>query len=148
MLNKAQLIGNLRNDPEVRYLEDGTCVANVSIATTEKWKDKRGEKQSKTEWHRVSFFGKLAEIVAEYCQKGMTIYVEGRIETRKWTDKEGIERYTTGIKGDDMKMLSFPKQDDGDKTSRSQPSSSNNHGTTRGEPNRNDDPFPEDDIPF
>lgn len=105
-LNKWIGIGNLGADPEVRYLSDGSAVANVSIATTETWKDKTtGEKQEKTEWVRIIFFRKLAEIVGEYLKKGMQIYVEGKLQTRKWTDKEGIERYSTEIIASDMKML-------------------------------------------
>ena len=88
-VNKVILIGNLGRDPEVRYMPSGDAVANISIATTETWKDKNGEKQEKTEWHRVAMFGKTAEIAGEYLKKGSQVYIEGRLETRKWTDKEG-----------------------------------------------------------
>ncbi len=104
-VNKVILIGNLGKDPEVRYLPSGDAVANISIATTETWKDKGGEKQEKTEWHRVSMFSKLAEIAGEYLKKGSQVYIEGRLETRKWTDKEGHERYSTEIRADRMQML-------------------------------------------
>jgi single-strand DNA-binding protein len=104
-VNKVILVGNLGRDPEVRYLPDGGAVANVSVATTEAWKDKAGERQEQTEWHRVAFFGKLAEIAGEYLKKGSQIYVEGRIRTRKWQDKEGQDRYTTEIVADRMQML-------------------------------------------
>jgi len=104
-VNKVILIGNLGRDPEVRYLPSGDAVATLSVATTEKWKDKNGEQQEQTEWHRVSFFGRQAEICGEYLRKGSQIYVEGRLQTRKWTDKEGKERYTTEIRGDRMQML-------------------------------------------
>jgi single-strand DNA-binding protein len=104
-VNKVILIGNLGRDPEVRYMPDGQAIANVSVATTDTWKDKAGEKQERTEWHRVAFFGKLAEIVGEYLKKGNPIYVEGRLQTRKWQDKEGQERYTTEIVADRMQML-------------------------------------------
>ena len=104
-VNKVILIGNLGRDPEVRYSADGSAIANISLATTDTWKDKSGEKQEKTEWHRVAFFGKLAEIAGEYLKKGSQIYVEGRLQTRKWTDKEGQERYTTEIVADRMQML-------------------------------------------
>ena len=104
-VNKVILIGNLGRDPEVRYLPSGDAVANISIATTETWKDKGGEKQEKTEWHRVSMFSKLAEIAGEYLKKGSQVYIEGRLETRKWTDKEGHERSTTEIRADRMQML-------------------------------------------
>jgi single-strand DNA-binding protein len=104
-VNKVILIGNLGRDPEVRYLPSGDAVANISIATTETWKDKGGEKQEKTEWHRVAMFGKTAEIAGEYLKKGSQVYIEGRLETRKWTDKEGHERSTTEIRADRMQML-------------------------------------------
>lgn len=105
-VNKAILIGNLGKDPEIRYMPNGDQVAQISIATTEKWKDKNGEKHEKTEWHRVTFYRKLAEIAGEYLRKGQSVFIEGRLETRKWTDKDGIERYTTEIIASDMKMLS------------------------------------------
>lgn len=104
-VNKVILVGNLARDPETRYLPDGSAVANITLATTESWKNKAGEKQEKTEWHRVSFFGKLAEIAGEYLKKGSSVYVEGRIETKKWTNKEGHDQYTTGIIADRMQML-------------------------------------------
>jgi single-strand DNA-binding protein len=104
-VNKVILIGNLGRDPEVRYLPSGDAVANLNIATTEKWKDKGGEQQEQTEWHRVAFFGRQAEICGEYLRKGSQVYIEGRLQTRKWTDKDGNERYTTEIRGDRMQML-------------------------------------------
>jgi single-strand DNA-binding protein len=104
-VNKVILIGNLGRDPEVRYLPSGDAVATLNLATTEKWKDKSGEAQEQTEWHRISFFGRQAEICGEYLRKGSSIYVEGRLQTRKWTDKEGVERYSTEIRGDRMQML-------------------------------------------
>jgi single-strand DNA-binding protein len=105
-VNKAILIGHLGKDPEVRYMPSGEAVANVTLATSETWKDKNGVKQEKTEWHNIVFFKRLAEIVGEYLKKGSLIYVEGRITTEKWTDKEGKERYTTKIVANEMKMLS------------------------------------------
>src|SRR5437764_13100212 len=104
-VNKVILVGNLGRDPETRYLPDGGAVANISIATTDTWKDKGGEKQERTEWHRVAFFGKLAEIAGEYLKKGSQVYVEGSLRTRKWQDKEGQDRYSTEIRGDVMQML-------------------------------------------
>jgi single-strand DNA-binding protein len=104
-VNKVILVGNLGRDPEVRYMPDGAAIANISVATTDAWKDKNGEKQERTEWHRVAFFGKLAEIVGEYLKKGSQVYVEGRLQTRKWQDKEGQDRYTTEIVADRMQML-------------------------------------------
>ena len=105
-LNKVMLIGNLGADPEVRYLPSGDAVTNIRIATTETWKDKgSGEKKEETEWHRIAFFGKLAEIAGEYLKKGSPVYVEGRIKTRKWQDKDGQDRYSTEIVADRMQML-------------------------------------------
>lgn len=106
MLNKAQIIGRVGRDPEIRYLPSGDAVASVSVATTESWKDKQtGEKKEKTEWHRVSAFGRLAEIIGEYAVKGTLIYIEGRLETREW-EKEGQKHYSTEIKADQMRLLS------------------------------------------
>jgi len=105
-VNKVILIGNLGKDPEVRYAPSGQAIANINIATSESWKDKTtGEKQEKTEWHRVVFFSRLAEIVGEYLKKGSQVYVEGRLQTRKWQDKEGNDRYTTEIVANEMQML-------------------------------------------
>jgi len=104
-VNKAILIGHLGKDPEVRYMPSGEAVANVTLATSETWKDKSGVKQERTEWHNIVFFKRLAEIVGEYLKKGSLIYVEGRITTEKWTDKEGKDRYTTKIVANEMKML-------------------------------------------
>jgi single-strand DNA-binding protein len=104
-VNKVILVGNLGRDPEVRYMPDGGAVTNISVATTDVWKDKAGEKQERTEWHRVVFFSKLAEIAGEYLKKGSQVYIEGRLQTRKWQDKEGQDRYTTEIVADRMQML-------------------------------------------
>jgi len=105
MINKAILIGRLGKDPEVRYTPDGTMVTNFNLATDEQWKDKNGEKVQKTEWHRIVTFGKLAEICGNYLVKGKQVYIEGRIQTRGWEDKDGVKRYTTEIIASDMKML-------------------------------------------
>ena len=104
-VNKVILIGNLGADPETRYLPSGDAVTNIRLATTDTWKDKSGEKQEHTEWHRVAFFGKLAEIAGEYLKKGSPCYIEGRIRTRKWQDKEGQDRYSTEIVADRMQLL-------------------------------------------
>lgn len=104
-VNKAIIIGNLGRDPETRYMPDGGAVTNITVATTEKWKDKSGEAKEQTEWHRIVFFGKLAEIASEYLKKGSAVYVEGRIETKKYTDKDGAEKYATQIVGSTMQML-------------------------------------------
>jgi single-strand DNA-binding protein len=105
-VNKVILVGNLGADPETRYTAGGSAVTNVRLATTDAWKDKQsGEQQERTEWHRVVFWGRLAEIAAEYLRKGSQIYVEGRIQTRKWQDKDGQDRWSTEIVGNEMQML-------------------------------------------
>lgn len=137
MLNKATIIGNLGADPEVRYTPSGKQTSTFSVATTEKWKGKDGQVQESTEWHRVVTWSRLAEICAEYLTKGSRVYIEGRIQTRKWTDSNGVDRYTTEIIAREMKMLS----------------SNNGGGSTSG---GNDNPHEEppapdmsgDDVPF
>ena len=105
-INKVILVGNLGRDPEVRYTPDNNAIANVSIATTDRYKDKAtGEQKEITEWHRVVFFNRLAEIAGEYLKKGSQVYIEGRLRTRKWTDQSGVEKYTTEIIADQMQML-------------------------------------------
>jgi len=104
-VNKVILVGNLGRDPEVRYTRDGKAVANLSVATTDSWKDAQGERQERTEWHRVVAWDKLAEIAKEYLSKGKQIYVEGRLQTRSWEDKDGNKRYTTEVRMDQMVML-------------------------------------------
>ena len=105
-VNKVVLIGNLGQDPEVRYMPNGNAVANVTLATSESWKDKNtGEKQERTEWHRVVFFRRQAEVIGEYLKKGSKIYVEGKLQTRKWQDQNGNDRYTTEIVAQDFQML-------------------------------------------
>ena len=105
-VNKAIIVGNIGQDPEIRHFNDGTAVCNISVATTDTWKDKTtGEKKEATEWHRVTFTGKLAEIAGQYLKKGRSVYIEGSLRTRKWTDNQGVERYTTEIRADQMQML-------------------------------------------
>jgi single-strand DNA-binding protein len=105
-VNKVILIGNLGRDPEVRYSPNGGAIANITLATSESWKDKNtGEQVDKTEWHRVVFFRRLAEIVGEYLKKGSKVYIEGKLQTRKWQDKEGNDRYTTEVVANEMQML-------------------------------------------
>ena len=105
-LNKVMIIGNLGNDPDIRYMPSGAAVANISVATSETWKDKgTGEKKEETEWHRVAMFNRLAEIAGEYLRKGSKVYIEGSLKTRKWQDKDGNDRYTTEIKAFSMQML-------------------------------------------
>ncbi len=105
-INKVILVGNLGNDPEVRYTPSGAAITTISVATSEQWTDKQsGQKQERTEWHRVKFFGRLAEIAAEYLRKGRQVYIEGSLRTDKYTDKQGVERYTTDIIANEMQML-------------------------------------------
>src|SRR5512134_2591023 len=122
-VNKVIIVGNLGRDPETRYLPSGEAVTNISVATTDTWKDKAsGEKKEETEWHRVSAFGRLAEIMGEYLKKGSQVYIEGSLRTRKWQDKEGKDPYTTEIRADTMQML-------GSRAGAGEP-----RGETRGEP--------------
>ena len=105
-VNKVIIVGNLGRDPETRYMPSGDAMTNIAVATTDKWKDKAtGEQKEATEWHRVAFFGKLAEIAGQYLKKGSQVYIEGKLRTRKWTDKDGIEKYSTEIIADTMQML-------------------------------------------
>ena len=140
-VNKVIVVGRLGSDPDTRYMPSGSAVTNVSVATSESWKDKEtGEKVEKTEWHRVVFFNRLAEIASEYLKKGSQIYVEGRLQTRKWEDKEGNEKWTTEIVANQMQMLG----------ERMSSGSSNNDRAPAQNTNKNDfanDDF-DDDIPF
>ncbi|CAG7856324.1 Single-stranded DNA-binding protein [biofilm metagenome] len=162
MLNKVTLIGNLGADPEVRFMPSGGSVANISLATTRRWKDKQtGERREATEWHRVVFFNRLAEIAGEYLKKGSQIYVEGRLQTRKWQGQDGQDRYTTEILGEEMHMLGSRSGGTGQfsqdhspamhpaENSRGQqyPSSPNNTGTAAAPPLPDYEDF-DDDIPF
>ncbi len=124
-VNKVILLGNLGRDPEVRYAPSGAAVCNVSIATTRQWKDKSGERKEETEWHRVVFYDRLAEIAGEYLKKGRPVYVEGRLKYGKYTDKEGVERYTTDIIATEMQLLGSRDggDDEGSSYSRSRESS-------------------------
>ena len=112
-VNKVILLGNLGRDPETRYTTGGDAVCNLSIATSEQWKDKNGEKQERTEWHRVVLFGRQAEIAGEYLKKGRSVYIEGRLQTRKYTDKDGVEKYSTEIVADRMQLLGSGRDSSG-----------------------------------
>jgi len=144
-INKVILVGNLGNDPDVRYTASGAAVSNISVATTASWKDKEsGEQQEKTEWHRVVFFGRLAEIVAEYLKKGSQVYIEGRLQTQKWQDKEGHDRYTTEIVANEMQMLgSRSEAGSYDKPASSEPTTPESAPSSKP-----DESFADDDIPF
>ena len=154
-VNKVILVGNLGADPEVRYMSNGEAVANVRLATTESWKDKNsGEKREVTEWHRVVFYRKLAEIVGQYLKKGSSVYIEGRIRTRKWQDKEGQERYTTEIEATEMQMLgvrqSAASSSGGEAEYGGSMPSSSSGGGSRPAPAKKAPSFDtmDDDIPF
>ncbi len=140
-VNKAILIGNLGQDPDMKYMPNGDAVCNISIATTASWKNKAGEKQEKTEWHRVVLYRKLGEIAGEYLRKGSSVYIEGAIETNKWQDKNGIEKQTTQIVASEMRMLSSQRSE-GASESQRQP-----RAGAMGEGNQDFDDFV-DDIPF
>ncbi len=112
-VNKVILVGNLGNDPEVRYMPNGNAVANLSLATSESWKDQQGQMQERTEWHRLTMYRRLAEVAGEYLKKGSQIYVEGKLQTRKWQDQQGQDRYTTEIIVDQMQMLGARGQEGG-----------------------------------
>ena len=143
-INKAIIVGRLGKDPEMRYMGDGTAVANFSVATSEEWKDKNsGEKKERTEWHRIVAFRKLGEICGEYLTKGRQVYVEGRIQTREWSDKDGNKRYTTEIVASDIQMLG--SRDEGAKKSTADYDPGYNRG---GNFTRSEGPIGEDDIPF
>lgn len=145
MLNKVQIIGRLGQDPETRHLQDGTAVTNISIATTEKWKSKDGSKQEKTEWHKVVFWGRLAEIAGEYLRKGSMAYIEGKLETRKWQDQSGNDRYTTEIKAHELKMLGGNESGERSPSPRQQQNNAGAAGNGGYQPSQ--DQF-QDDIPF
>jgi single-strand DNA-binding protein len=130
-INKVILVGTVGKDPEVRYFQSGDAYCTLSVATSEQWKDKSGEKQEKTEWHRVKFTRKLAEIVGEYVRKGQTIYVEGKLETQKYTDKQGIERYSTDVVANEMQMLGG-KKDGGERSGGDRGSRSDGDGWSGG----------------
>jgi single-strand DNA-binding protein len=134
MINKVILIGRLGADPEVKYLQDGTMVTNFKLATDEQWKDKNGERTQKTEWHRVVTFRKLAEICGSYLSKGKLVYIEGRIQTRSWDDKDGIKRYTTEIIAQNMQMLDRKSEGQGRADNEIPPFGASD--------------IPDDDVPF
>lgn len=146
-VNRVIIIGNLGNDPDMKYAASGSAVANISVATSESWVDKQtGEKVTRTEWHRAVFFNRLAEVVGEYLKKGSQVYIEGKLQTRKWQDKDGIDRYTTEIVGREMQILGS-KQD-----SQQAPQSQSSQGQGQGgrRPSNQAEPAGsmDDQIPF
>lgn len=148
-LNKVQIIGNLGRDPETRYMPSGDAMTTIAVATTETWKDKQtNEKKEATEWHRITFFGKLAEVAGQYLKKGSQVYVEGSLRTRKYTDKDGVEKFATDIKAETMKMLGGrPSGQDQapDPTKSARPAPNQGNAQQRPSPNFSD---MDDDIPF
>lgn len=156
MLNKVMLIGNLGDDPYVRHISDGLAVTNISLATSRRWKDKQsGEPKEHTEWHRVIFFNRLAEIAGKYLRKGSKVYVDGRIQTRKWQDQNGQDRYSTEIVAEQMQMLNSSNGDNGDKRAQKQADAYQQSAPVYpGQPSNNAPPmadYPDDfddDIPF
>jgi single-strand DNA-binding protein len=148
-VNKVILVGNLGRDPETRYTASGSAITNISVATSESWKDKSsGEKVEKTEWHRIVFFNRLAEIAGEYLRKGSQVYIEGKLQTRKWQDKSGQDRYTTEIVGNEMQMLGGRSEGAG----QSQPNTgfrkpAESQPAPTPQPKAEED-FQDDDIPF
>jgi single-strand DNA-binding protein len=148
-VNKVILVGNLGRDAELRYTPGGAAVATLNMATTENWTDKSGQKQEKTEWHRVVFWGKVAESLTEYLTKGKQIYIEGRLETRQWNDKDGNKRYTTEIKGDKIVLLGGGGGRGGGGMSRGGGEESMGGGQpSHGGAEMPDTPLTDDDIPF
>ena len=158
-VNKVILLGNLGRDPETRYTTGGDAVTNLNIATSEQWKDKSGEKQERTEWHRVVLFGRQAEVAGEYLKKGRSVYIEGRLQTRKYTDKDGVEKYSTEIVGDRMQLIGGSRDSsrrrrriqlgDGARRAarRHRPAGAAAASKGGGAPKKNVDDF-DDDIPF
>lgn len=154
-VNKVIILGRLGADPEVRFTPSGDAVCNLSVATSENWKDKAGERQERTEWHRVVLYRRLAEVAGEYLKKGRPVYLEGRLQTNKWQTKDGQDRYTTEIIGDQMKMIGGRDDNNSQNEQSSKPQSNDNIDQT---PKKNDQPSNsssagsidqfEDDIPF
>ena len=157
-VNKVIIVGNLGKDPEVRYLPSGAAICNITVATSRQWKDKTsGERQEETEWHRIVFFDRMAEIAGEYLKKGRPVYVEGRLRTRKWTDKEGVERYTTEITATDMQLLGSrdgggggASDESGDGASAARPAAARPAAPAGKAPAKSNTGFDDmdDDIPF
>ena len=151
-VNKVILVGNLGKDPEVKYTANGAAVANITVATSESWNDKQtGEKQEKTEWHRVVFFRRLAEIAGEYLRKGSQVYIEGKLQTRKWQDQNGQDRYTTEIVANEMQMLGSRGGDGGARPQQGGSGGFRSNAPAQqapAQPQPDSGGFDDDDIPF
>jgi single-strand DNA-binding protein len=155
-LNKVMIMGNLGADPEVRYMPNGSAVTSIRVATSEVWKDKQsGEKQERTEWHKITLFNRIGEIAAQYLRKGSKVYVEGSLRTNKWQDKDGVERYTTEIIANEMQLMdskgsgtaSYDGSSDEAPQMNSAPSAARSNATAKAPATVADEPF-DDDIPF
>ncbi len=150
-VNKVILVGNLGKDPDMKYTASGAAIANITVATSESWSDKQtGEKQEKTEWHRVVFFRRLAEIVGEYLRKGSQVYIEGKLQTRKWQDQNGQDRYTTEIVANEMQMLGGRSEGAGNRPQQGSGGGFRNNPSTQQAETKpqSDNNFADDDIPF
>lgn len=153
-VNKVIIVGNLGNDPEIRYSNNGAAIANISVATSESWKDKNsGERQERTEWHRIVLFNRLGDIAGEYLKKGSKVYIEGKLQTRKWQDQQGQDRYTTEIVADQMQMLDArgqQQQPQNQGYQQNQGQQSNGQMNQQGQTNQSPPPANDfdDDIPF
>jgi len=148
-VNKVIVLGFVGKDPDVFYTKTGAAITSLSVATKESWKDKDGEKQEKTEWHRIKFFGKLAEIAGEYVKKGSQLYVEGALQTEKYTDKDGVEKFTTVIVGKDLQLFRADSEAKGSRDRPAKPAQSAETNRTRpAKPERASQPDFDDDIPF
>lgn len=146
-INKAIIVGNIGQDPDIRYTANGAAVANISVATTEQWKDKNtGQKQEKTEWHRVVMFGKLGDIAGEYLRKGSQVYIEGKLQTRKWQDQNGQDRYSTEIVANEMQMLGGKQDNNAPRQQQQQ--APQQQGGQQPQSGGNFDDFGGDEIPF
>ncbi len=147
-VNKVILVGNLGKDPDMKYTANGAAIANITVATSESWNDKQtGEKQERTEWHRVVFFRRLAEIAGEYLRKGSQVYIEGKLQTRKWQDQNGQDRYTTEIVASEMQMLGGRGGDAGARQPQGDGGFRSNAPQAQSTP-KSDSDFDDDDIPF
>lgn len=148
-INKVIVVGNLGREPEVRYMPSGEQITNITVATTDRWKDKAtGEQKEATEWHRVAFFGKLAEIAGQYLKKGSQVYIEGKLRTRKYTDKDGIDRYQTDIIADVMQMLGSKQDGSTQPAGTKQPAQRNSYAEAKQTGWRPAQPDMDDDIPY
>lgn len=147
-VNKVILVGSLGNDPDIKYTQGGSCITRISLATNSQWKDKEGNKQERTDWHRVVFFGKLAEIAGDYLRKGSSVYVEGSLKYDKYTGQDGVEKYSTDIVANEMQMLGGKQEGQGGGSGGSRGGAPQRERPQRATENRVEDEFQDSDIPF